>query len=350
MSEEDTDNVSRRSVLQAAGLSAVGASVVGTATDNVAGADYPYDTVQGDEEARTIRYTKNAVYDNYVKMSLASTLTHTASFYNDFEKEYYHQFAVNTQGAAYHTQDEDLRPNIQNHSMRVDRLGSNATVDGRPIGDGDVGATPAETNDKVQNFVTTAIKSTASVLSTKIGVVTAADSIIGSLKEIGNQKCENSAKCASYQWDYDYDEKEEVVHQAKFQAITDGGEYGNMEVAVQMNAEVAISFLATVGPDENDDGSFIAPFEPPSKTDSDGGTSAYVSRDALEEYMNSDLSSKSDIPTPDEMSAETAEKYGVRELDQPKTVVAEGERKQVTHAVEDLPIHTFALEPKPAQR
>lgn len=352
MSDKNTDNVSRRSVLQAVGLSAVGASVVGTATDNVAAADYPYDKIEGDSEATTIRYTKNAVYDNYVKMSMASTLTHLGSPYLD-DGTYLHNFGLNTQGAAYHTQDEALRPNIRNHSMRAERLGSNAVLDGRPVDSEYVGAIPAETNDDIQKFFSTAIKSTAGLLSAKIGVVTAGASIIGSMKNIGTEECPESSTCVSYQWDYDFDEKEEVAHQAKFQAITDGSEYGNIEVTAQVNAEVAISFLATIGPDQNGDDegyNFISPRQPPSKTSSGDGSSAYVSRDALQEYLDSDLSSKSDIPTPDEMSAETAEKYGVRELEEPQPIVVDGERKRVTHVVEDLPVHTFALEPKPAQR
>ena len=181
-------------------------------------------------------------------------------------------------------------------------------------------------------------------------MVTAASSTIGNLKKIGNQSCQESPDCTKYAWDYDYDEKEEVMHQSRFQAITDGSNYGNIEVTAQVNAEVAISFLATIGPDPNDppeDGySWISPRDPPSKTGSNKGSTPYVSRDEVEAYMNSDLSSKSDVPRPNEMDAETAEKYGVEKLEQPKEITVDGEQKRVTHTVKNFPIHTFGLQPR----
>lgn len=356
MSDMPTDNTSRRSVLKTASLGITGASVMGAFTDRVAAADqFPYDKIKSKEDSTAIRYTKNAVWNNNVKISVSSNLHHIGSFPTEENKNgekvtvWNHKFGINTQAVAYHTDAEELRPNIKNHSTKAQKLGgsdSSLELDGRPVGSNSVGATPSSNTESLEEVFTTSLRTTASLLNAKFAVASAATTIANSLKEAGSRSCKEASDCINYEWTY-FQDKEEVSHQTKWWAYTTGDDWGNFEVATQADSETAISFVVTVG----DDYGNTRPRDPPSSTGTQDATTAdnhpnYITRDELDNLSNNRRLTTSGIPAPEDMDADTAERYGVEEFDSPKTMVIRGEEKEVTHMAKNMPIQIYGLEPK----
>lgn len=338
---------SRRSILKTAGFSIAGIPLVGAATEQATAATgFPYDKIKNKEHSTTIRYTKNALWHNLVKISVSSTLQHIGSSFGR-DNRWNHKFGINTQAVAYHTRDEKLRPNIKNQSTKAVKVGDSSLIlSGQPIGSPYVGATPAGGSEDLEEVFMTALTATAGLLNAKFAVASAAASIANNLKEAGSRTCKQAADCMKYEWTY-FQDKNEVSHQARWWATTAEEEWGNFEVATQADSETAISFVVAVGPDYGD----IAPGDPPSRTGTQDVTSAeehpyYMTRDELDNLSGSDRLTDSGIPSPHSMDAEQTDKFGVQKLDSPKTIVVDGNEKEVTHVAENMPTQIFGLEPK----
>jgi hypothetical protein len=216
---------------------------------------------------------------------------------------------------------------------------------GFPVGSQWVGGMPSSNTEELEKVFTTALTATAGLPNAKFAVASAATSIANSLREARSQSCTESDTCAKYEWTYVRDKKE-VSHQTKWWAYSFEDKWGNFEVATQADGETAISFLVAVGPDSGNS----APGQPPSKSRSDDMTMTdnhpdYITRDELDELNSGRSLSTSGIPAPEKMDANTAEKYGVEELDSPKTMVIGGEEKEVTHVAKNLPIQIYEFEP-----
>ncbi|CQH64244.1 uncharacterized protein HHUB_4333 (plasmid) [Halobacterium hubeiense] len=348
MSDNPANSVSRRSVLRTTGLSIASLPLIGAFTDEAAAADdLPYDKINNKENSTTIRYTKNALWHNYIKIGVSSTLQHFGSDWTDGDERWNHKFGINTQAVAYHTQDEKLRPNIKSQSTKAKKIGDSSLIlSGQPIGSPYVGATPSNNSEDLEQIFTTALEATAGLLSAKFAVASAATSIANSLKEAGSRTCKEASDCEQYEWTYLQDKKE-VSHQAKWWATTEKDEWGNFEVATQADSETAISFVVAVGPDYGD----VAPGDPPSRTGAQDVKSAeehpyYMTRDELDDLSGSDRLPNSGIPSPQSMDGTTADKFGVQKLDSPKIITVDGEEKEVTHVAKNMPTQIFGLEPK----
>jgi len=76
-----------------------------------------------------------------------------------------------------------------------------------------------------------------------------------------------------------------------------------------------------------------------------GDDYTYVTRESLDDNSYT-AAAESGIPSPEDMSAEQAKQYGVRELYRPQTASVNGERKEVTHVATNIPHQIAALEPR----
>ncbi|QIO23633.1 hypothetical protein [Haloarcula sp. JP-L23] len=314
-------------------------------------ASYPYDAIEGDSKRRTIRYTKNSQWHSYIEVPVSSTVYYQGSFQENTEPyRWNHKFSINTQVITVDERTGNKKPFVENHSTKITKEDSSSlTIDGE---DSEyVGAWPnPNSNIDLANVATDMIDFTASLLSDAYSVASAGSKIADELDEGGNKGC-NDYSCHEWNWSYGTnDDKEEAAHQAYWFGYIDPDDYGNMKVTTQGNTDTPISFMLTVGGFK--DYSYIEPADPPSTTSTSDLTTTdqkapeYLTREQAKRAVNDKENKRSGIPSAQDMTAKEKQEYGVKQLDEPKTLKINGQKKEFTHIADNLPIQIHGLEPE----